>query len=209
MRVGMLLLGFLILCRSAAAAEIEVVVVNIGWHTGIAIRKTDLDSAKIPETADFQRANVAWVEFGWGDEVFYQDPDPSLGVILDAAFKETAAVMHLVGIPVHPANYYPNSTFLTVRLTETQFSRLQSYLSGSFQRVGVARVTPVNQGLYPDSLFYPATGTFSLSYTCNTWVAKAFESVGLPIEDADSIVRASAVTEQLLAAGAVKVSEVQ
>ena len=196
---GLIFLGILVASRSAFA--VEVVVVNLGWHTGIAIQKRDLVASEIPEVADFRRPNVAWVEFGWGDEAFYQDPDPSLGAIFDAAFSETPAVMHLVGIPVHPANYYADSTFLTVTLTEVQFGELQAYLSGSFRRSGGSRVAPINRGLYPDSLFYPATGAFSLSHTCNTWVAKAFESAGLPIEDADDIVRASAVMEQLQSFG--------
>ena len=202
--VLLVVIGFLLLSRSAFA--VEVVVVNLGWHIGIAIQKNDLDASEIPEVADFRRANVAWIEFGWGDEAFYQDPDPSLDVILDAAFGETPAVMHLVGVPVHPANYYVDSSFLTVALTEAQFDRLQTYLSDSFRRSGKARVTAIGRGLYPDSQFYPATGSFSLSHTCNTWVAKAFESAGLPIEDADDIVRASTVMDRLLAAGAVRVS---
>lgn len=204
MRFGMIVFGILLLSRSAFA--VEVVVINLGWHTGIAIQQNDLDASRIPEVADFRRANVAWVEFGWGDEAFYQDPDPGLDVILDAAFGDTPAVMHLVGVPVHPTNYYADSSFLTVTLTEAQFGSLQTYLSESFRRSGKVRAAPIGPGLYPDSRFYPATGRFSLSQTCNTWVAKAFAGVGLPIENPEDIVRASAVMDQLLAAGAVRVS---
>lgn len=203
-RFLLVLIGCLWLGRAASAAE--VVVVNIGWHTGIAVRLMSLDADLLPEVLDFRRPDVAWVEFGWGDAGFYQNPDPDLSTILSAAFAETPAVMHLVGVPVHPTTYYKDSSFVTVTLTDQQLERLLGYISASFDRNGTNRVTPINKGLYPDSLFYAGRGNFTIANTCNTWVAKAFAAAGLPIETPEEIVRASEVMDRLVAAGAVRVS---
>jgi len=182
-----------------ARADQMVVVVSIGWHTGIAVERAAIDPELVPEVEDFDRPAVRWIEFGWGDAAFYQTPEPDLGTIMAAAFQETPAVMHLVGVPVHPSRYYSDSEFREVTLSDGQFDRLLAYLAGSFDRKGRDRAPPLGKGLYPDSRFYGATGVFSLSNTCNTWVARAFRAAGLDIE-ADGVVRASTVMERLDAA---------
>jgi hypothetical protein len=35
------------------------------------------------------------------------------------------------------------------------------------------------RGIYPFSLFYPATGRFHLFNTCNSWTAQALTATGL------------------------------
>lgn len=178
------------------AKQRVVTLVNLGWHAGIAIRHADIDPAALPEIADFDPSTSVWIEFGWGDAEFYQTPEPDLDTILRAAFADTPAVLHLVGVPVEPRRYFTDSRVLDIPLTAAQFRRLIAFISETVERRGRKRIPPINSGLYPVSLFYPATGSFSLSNTCNTWVARAFAAAGLPIAS-DGVVRASTVERRL------------
>jgi hypothetical protein len=39
----------------------------------------------------------------------------------------------------------------------------------------------VKKGLYGDSRFFNATGSFYLTNTCNTWTASMLDSAGVPV----------------------------
>jgi len=48
----------------------DIRVVSNGWHTAIVVARADLvATGLLPETDDFPDA--AFVEFGWGDRVYY------------------------------------------------------------------------------------------------------------------------------------------
>ena len=204
-RIGQsILLIFLavLICGGSEAARAgeapgTVYVINIGWHTGIAIRRSEIDPEMIPEIDDLPSAE--WIEFGWGDAAFYRDPDPAIATYLSAAFLDTPAVMHLVGMPVHPSRYFVDVEIVAVPLTEAEQMRLLRFISGSFRRSDEGRAFPKGIGLYRLSYFYDAMGLFNLSNTCNTWVARAFAAAGLDI-DPDGVSRASTAVERLRAA---------
>ncbi|WP_051244606.1 DUF2459 domain-containing protein [Thalassobaculum salexigens] len=194
-------LGVLLsLAGPAAGGERLVHLVNIGWHTGIAVRSADIDPALIPEIGDLPEAG--WVEFGWGDAAFYRDPDPAIGSYVSAAFIETPAVMHLVGMPVPPARYFPDAEVVDVPLDTAGFDRLIGFIAASFDRAQGERLSALGPGLYRRSGFYDAVGTFTLSNTCNTWVARAFAAAGLEIDT--DLSRASTVTARVRAAVAAR-----
>lgn len=181
--------------RPADAAEREIAVINIGWHTGIALKVADIDPELIPEARYF--ANFSWIEFGWGDAEFYRTPDPDLSVYLSAAFGGNGSVMHLVGMHPPPADYFAASEVVSLHLDETDHRRLQSYIARSFRRgADGAALEPTGHGLYPASLFFDALGSFSLANTCNSWVARGLAESGLELQP-EGIIRAEGVMDAL------------
>lgn len=199
-RVAFCIAVLLLLSLPTRAAERLVHLVNIGWHTGIAVRGADIDPALIPEIADLPGAQ--WVEFGWGDAAFYQDPDPAIASYFSAAFFETPAVMHLVGMPMAPGRYFPSAEVVDVPLGAADFDGLIGFIAASFARAPGQRLAPIGPGLYRQSQFYDANGTFTLSNTCNTWVARAFAAAGLAIDT--DLRRASTVTARVRSAVAAR-----
>ncbi len=190
-------LGLAAATGSTGAAAQQVKLVNIGWHTGIAIRVSDIDPSALPEIVDV--VGAPWVEFGWGDAEFYRDPDPAMSTYLSALFVATPAVMHVVDMPAEPDRYFPAAEVVDIPLDPAGFQSLVSYIAASFDGAAGRPAPVVGDGLYANSRFYDAVGTFTLQNTCNTWVARAFAAAGLPI-DPEGVVRASTVTEQVRAA---------
>lgn len=179
--------------RGAAAEEVYTVYVSSnGWHTGIVIAADDIPADKIPEAADFPGA--AFLEFGWGDADFYPKPDAGVFAAIGAAFPGPA-VMHVAALTARPSIYFSDTEEIRLELEEPEFATLVSYLHESFAREG-DRAEPVAPGLYASSRFYPATGRFSLTNTCNTWTARGLERAGVNV-NSRGVQRAEDLMKQL------------
>ncbi len=163
----------------AEEGKITIYVSSNGWHSEIAVARTELPAGAIPEAADFPGA--AYLSFGWGDAEYYTAPDKSLGMTLSAALLPTPAVVHLSGLTAHPGEVFPANEVIELKLPAEAFRALIAYLGASFERGGEARAQAVTPGLYSFSLFYPATGEFHLFNTCNTWTARGLKQSGLAV----------------------------
>lgn len=161
----------------AGEAGFRVLVLSNGWHSGVVLSRADVPEAIIPEIADFPHAK--FFEFGWGDAEFYPAREAGAWLALRAAFPGPA-VMHVSGLPDHPARIWPNVTILSFAIGADGMRRLLEFLRASFDRAGAGRAVVSARGIYPFSLFYPATGRFHLFNTCNTWTAQALTAMGLP-----------------------------
>jgi uncharacterized protein (TIGR02117 family) len=194
--------------RSAAQwqGRYKVLLVSNGWHTGVVLAGADVLAETIPEVADFP--NAAWVEFGWGDREYYPAESPGITMAFSALFQPTPAIMHVTGYTAEPSERYPQADIVTLGLSNGAIARLLSFIAGSFERLEggglMARVQASGPGLYRDSLFYPARGSFSLSNTCNTWAAKALAAAGVPVQPHD-VSTAADLMREAQAAGAVVV----
>lgn len=172
-------LGALLLAPAlafAAGPAHRIWVVSNGWHSGIVLARADVPESVIPEIADFPQ--VRFFEFGWGDAEFYPAREAGAWLALRAAFPGPA-VMHVAGLPDHPARIWPNVTILPFAVNAEALTRLLVFLRDSFDRAGAGRAAMKARGIYPFSLFYPATGRFHLFNTCNSWTAQALTATGL------------------------------
>ncbi len=156
------------------AAKTVIFVTSNGWHSGIIVAKADLPPDRLPETADFPEAR--FLEFGWGDAVFYPAKKVTLGKTLRAALVPTPAVVHVVGLRAEPARSFPKAEVVSLPIDGENFGRLIDFVNASFQRVGAT-----GPGLYATSRFYPAKGSFHLFNTCNTWTARALAAAGFDV----------------------------
>ena len=175
----------------AAARAYTVFVSSNGWHTDITIARADIPEGSIPESADFHDA--VFLQFGWGDENYYTNPDPGIGTTLGAAFPGPS-VVHLAGLSRPPSETFAGVEQVTLTLDADKFERLVGYLHDSFERGGKTRAASSAPGVYGFSRFYSATGEFHLFNTCNTWTARGLAAAGLDVsaagvQEADDVMR--------------------
>src|SRR4051794_31489814 len=89
------------------------------------------------------------------------------------------SVMHVVGLMDEPQRIFPLSEVVPARLSERGFRRLLEAVSRSFVlKDGLPE--ELGRGLYGPSLFFRATGTFSLLNVCNHWTGRMLAAAGLP-----------------------------
>ena len=161
------------------SAENEVYVVNHGWHTGFVLPASDIQQV-IPELKQ-RFENAPYIEFGWGDNEFYQAEEITSGVTLKAIFLPTDSVVHAVAVTRKADKYFKHSEVEKFCLEDSEFISLIDFISNSFYREESGNILNLNNGIYGDSQFYKAKGNFHIFNTCNKWTAKGLESAGMNI----------------------------
>jgi uncharacterized protein (TIGR02117 family) len=180
-------------------------VVSNGWHTAIVVTRSELvATGLLPEAADFSSA--AFLEFGWGDRVYYAAQEKTLGMMLGAALTATPAVMHMAGLARAPRLTNAGSEIVSVALTEGGFRHLVGALAGEFKRPEGGRAEPNSPGLYPNSAFYDAHGTFHMLNTCNTWTARMLRAGGVELSPSGVITADQLMARLRVAIGANELS---
>ena len=161
-----------------ASDEVPIHVASHGWHTGIIVEKQAVLTA-IPGLAQFFD-NARYLEFGWGDHDFYRASDISYALALKALLYPTDAVLHVVGVPRHPEDYFISSEIVGINISKAGFDKMLAFFQHTFKRDSHGSLILLGRGLYPDSLFFDAHGTYHAFYTCNSWIMDALRAGGLP-----------------------------
>ena len=161
------------------SAKNEVYVVNHGWHTGFVVHASKIQK-KIPELKQ-RFGNAPYIEFGWGDNEFYQAEEITSGITLKAIFLPTDSVVHAVAVTRKADKYFKHSEVEKFCLEDSEFKSLLEFISSSFYRDESGNILKLNHGIYGDSQFYKAKGDFHIFNTCNKWTAKGLESAGMNI----------------------------
>lgn len=200
-RTLLVLLALLVAACTGAAGHLpagpaldhRLYVTSNDWHTRIVVAAGDIGPELIPERADL--APAAWLAIGWGDRTYYPMRDPPLRLALEVALVPTASVLHLVPMPTAPRSF-PDFEVLELKVTGAGLQAMLEAIDADFERAGAKRAPVAAPGLYPESLFYPATGTFHLFNTCNRWVASQVQRAGVPVR-ATGVITAEDLMRQL------------
>lgn len=179
-RILFLLLINLIGGVESRPGTFTVFVVQERWHTGIVLPINDIPSEILPEIVNYKGKGYTYVDVSWGDEKYYQYPNPGIFLGAQAVLWPTSAVIRLVGVPNDIRKYYPQSTIMEIPMDHKQFYRLCIFISESFVRDESGDIVPST--IYRKSrTFFLAKRKYSVFRTCNTWVALAFRESGFQI----------------------------
>ncbi|MCD2452331.1 DUF2459 domain-containing protein [Methylicorpusculum oleiharenae] len=155
-----------------------VYVVDHGLHAGIVIDAKVV--AGVIAGLPFNGEAVRFIEFGWGDQAFYQAESFSLFLAIKALLLPTDSVMHVVGLPYDPGIYFRSSEVQRIRISPMRLNAMLNYIDRSFTRDGQGQLIDLGRGLYGESRFYAANGNYHLFNNCNTWVMSVLIQAGMP-----------------------------
>jgi uncharacterized protein (TIGR02117 family) len=162
-----------------------IYLVNHGWHAGIVLPRAGLPDSVWPALGDCPGAQ--YLEVGWGDRDYYQEPDPHIGITLKAGLLPTASVLHIVGFDGPVPAYFPYSEIIGIGLSSAGFEHLSRTIAASFARDEAGNARPLDPDLYGNSRFYLSRETYHLFNTCNVWTARVLRAAGLPVSPARAI----------------------
>jgi len=157
----------------------RIQVHNHGKHTGISLPASKLNES-IPALSK-RFGDVRYYEIGWGDAGFYQAKKITSRLSFRAIFWPTETVMHVVGFNEEPASLFPYSQTHELLVTDQSLEGMIQFIASSFERDSEGEVISKRHGIYGESQFYEAEGSYFLFNTCNKWTAKALRSGGLDI----------------------------
>lgn len=109
---------------------LSIYIVSHGWHTGIVVPALDVYE-KLPQLEE-RFGQTPYLEFGWGDQDFYQAAEGTLGLAVKALFWRTDTVVHVVKAPKQPRHYFPASAIVEICLKANEYEALKKYLVTSF-----------------------------------------------------------------------------
>jgi uncharacterized protein (TIGR02117 family) len=184
--------------QEAPSGGVTIYLIAAGWHTEIALAVHAMHDPLRAVTPDFPGAQ--YLSFGWGERNYYMARAPTVGDAMSALFPGPAV---LLVTPLYrpPRDSRANAQVFELSLSTTGLDRLSNYLWAAFEKSGGGSPRRLAAGPEPGSVFYAATGTYSATYTCNTWTAEGLRVGGIPVTPA-GVVFVSDLTDQLRSFGA-------
>jgi len=188
--------------QEAPGDGVRTYLIAAGWHTEIALPITAIQDPLRAVTPDFPGGQ--YLSFGWGERNYYMARAPTAGDAMSALFPGPAV---LLVTPLYraPRDSRANAQVFELGLSTAGLDRLSNYLWAAFEKSGDGSLRRLAAGPQPGSVFYAATGTYSATYTCNTWTAEGLRVGGMPVTPA-GVVFVSELTDQLRT-GRVTVSD--
>jgi len=158
---------------------IEIFVVSHGWHTGLILPGRQIRQ-KLPGLLK-RFTGAAYIEFGWGDQEFYQAGDPGTGLALKAILWPTNSVVHAAALPDCVIKYFSASEVVDLSIGPAEFDSLMQFISDTFYKNEKGSIEEIGRGLYGSSWFYKGRRDYFLTNTCNKWTAEGLKSAGMDI----------------------------
>jgi uncharacterized protein (TIGR02117 family) len=162
------------------AAELRTIfIVQRGWHTGVLIPAADWPNRRWRLLQEFTA--VDFLEFGWGDERFYQAEENTVGVAVRAALWPTPSVIHVIGLASNGPTDAQANDIVPVRVSAEGLRALTAGIEREFAGEQPIPNGPEVSWAPAPNRFYDAKRTFYFPRMCNWWVAKRLEDAGCPI----------------------------
>ncbi len=130
--------------------------------------RSHLPLSQLGPNADIYR----YLSIGWGDRKFFMNSSYDPVSIFDTLFLPGPTVMHVWGHQDLKKFNSKNFEIRQISLDRTNYLALMHFIDAGFQHDAHHAVRYLRQGLYPDSGFYEAVGSYSILRTCNTWTAE-------------------------------------
>ncbi len=183
---------FLLSCKSSAENKIDhntiiseqqysVYIMSSGIHTGLIIPVNTFSEEKITALKFFK--DYKYIDFGWGDEDYYQKPGGGkfcLGV--KAVALPTSSVMRVQGFNSKPEDVSRWTDYaVQFDLDTGSFLRLCGYIDKSFRRDEKGDLIETSKKRDGEVIFFKSLHYYHGFNTCNTWAASGLKSAGLDV----------------------------
>jgi hypothetical protein len=163
----------------------SIFVVRRGWHTGVAVATSDWPNRNWSLLGEFPEAD--YLEFGWGDERFYQVDPNTVWQTLCAALWPTASVVHVIGLR---EPLLDNVHAVDIVEVPVPIDRLRTLATAIEQEFAGDEPIPTGATLRSapgPNRFYKGQRRFYFPRMCNWWTATRLHEAGCPIRPATVI----------------------
>jgi uncharacterized protein (TIGR02117 family) len=157
----------------------SIYIIRRAQHTGIAIPMKGWPNPQWALLKDFSGAE--YLEFGWGDERFYQAEEETLWLGVRAALWPTSSVIHVIGLNQPIRVTAQADDVVQIRLSAEELREVALAIEQEFTGAS-PRATGVTLAAAPvPNRFYSAKRSFYFPRMCNWWVAKHLQLVQCPV----------------------------
>lgn len=169
------------------ACKFKLYISSDGFHTNFFVPvetpvfnwRTRLN---LDELAKQPGQSYQYLQFGWGDRIFYIET-PSWDQVeptnaLRALFYwHNRSALFVKGHPNLPD--IPNEQMKCLKLNKTDYLALMQFIEGSFETGDRGQKQRIASGQDQQSSFYAANGYYSILNTCNSWTANGLRAANV------------------------------
>jgi uncharacterized protein (TIGR02117 family) len=124
----------------------------------------------------------AYLQFGWGDRIFYAETPSWQEVSLTSALRalfgwQNASALFVKVYATVPK--IPDEELKCLRLDRADYLKLMQFLQTSFATDARGGKITIKRSQDNQSSFYAATGYYSILKTCNSWTAEALDTANV------------------------------
>jgi uncharacterized protein (TIGR02117 family) len=177
----------------------SIYVVRRAWHTGIAVAASDWPDRRSALLAEFPDAR--WLEFGWGDAVYYQAEEKTIGMTLAAVFWPTDSVMEVLSLQHVRAGPGPDYESVEIHVSADELRALAAGIERSFAGETLRPTGKMILTVEGPRRFYHAEGRFHFFRMCNHWTAQRLKAAGCSIRPVPVITASRVLSEARRCAG--------
>jgi uncharacterized protein (TIGR02117 family) len=161
--------------------SVSIYIIKDYWHTGIRFKIDSTSIKLLPVLLEFER--YQFIDIGWGDEEFYQNPDFEIDLAAQAILVPSSSVLRFAGLRYGVTEFIKWVDYcVELRLSYQQFTKLAEFVNSSFLIDADGNFVKTSQKILGQIIFYKSKLKYHLFNTCNMWVAKAVEFTGREIE---------------------------
>lgn len=159
--------------------DFEVFIIKQYWHTAIVIHSEDIDRNRYRFMKFFDNYNL--IDFGWGDELFYQHPDFDLYLGARAILKPTSSTLRIEGISLSKELLFDYSEVVVkLKVDKIELEKILDFIENTFYKIDNEYV--ILNSIANKIFFFKAKGKYHLFNTCNTWLARCLKEAGFDID---------------------------
>jgi uncharacterized protein (TIGR02117 family) len=158
----------------------SIYVVRRGWHTGVAIATADWPNQNWAVLNDFPGAE--YLEFGWGDERFYQAESGTVWLAIRAALWSTSSVVQVISLREPEPTAAQANEIVEIRVPIGGLRKLAAAIEQEFAGDYPTPTGATLNASPAPNLFYKAQRRFYFPRMCNWWMATRLDEAGCPVE---------------------------
>jgi len=155
------------------------------FHTNIIVPVTTSEfdwRDQLPLASLRQTPSPQYLQFGWGDRIFYAEtPSWERVNLLSAArslfYWDNASAAYVAAHATLPRPAHEE--IKCVRLNQADYRALTQFLQASLQRNAQGQLLPIRLNSDGQSGFFAATGRYSILKTCNSWTADGLRAANV------------------------------
>ena len=160
--------------------SVRVHVFSHGWHTGVVVKKSDVEKlTSIDWLDELEAGHAKYLEFGWGDEHAFRVKKVGFGTVMTSLFLPTKSVVHLERFSETPYEHYPHSQLKTFDVTPSQLEKMMVNIKKTIRKDHHGKMINVGSGVEADSTFFRARRLYFIGRSCNSWTGKILKGADI------------------------------
>ena len=181
---------------------INIYVMKNYWHTGILLPVDSTTLKHLPALESFKEEQ--FVDIGFGDRVFYLDPQYDIILAARAIMVPTESTIRIAALAGGLESTIKRSDYaVKIKIKMNELIKLCNYINNSLVIKNNLQPIVIEKRAGGGIIYFEGNQKYHLFNTCNTWVADALNNSGLAFISPANVITSPQLFDELVLIGEV------